>query len=125
MIRTPQDIVAGKPIRASHIKELYRVLASLQLQVGPGLTHDPVTGTIGANPGQGFWIYISAQSGFNYTWLEKVPQASGAWADGPRSGTAASDPAIEVNSNATVALNTYQWAERSQGGDVLFQADLC
>lgn len=97
----------------------------MELHVGPGLTHDPITGTVGANLNQGFWIYVTAHSSANYTWQEKIAQTGGTWADGPRSGTSGSDPAIDVNGNTAVTLPSYQWAERSPAGDVIFQGDAC
>jgi hypothetical protein len=126
MIRIPPDIAPGKPIRAAHLIELYQIAASLELQVAPPLTFERRSGALGVSLLSGFWIYITAQSSFNYTWQEKVAQPGGTWADGPRSGTAAADPAIEINMNASVTLSTYQWAWRDpNSGSVLFQGDSC
>jgi hypothetical protein len=122
----PQRV--GKPIAARTINAPADEIARLgNLRVEPPL--EMIDGPGGpmirlAEP-VAMWIKLTANSGANYAWTDQVRTDAG-WVAGFLSGTTSTDPAIEINGNAAVPVNTIGRAWRDvTSASVLFMASSC
>lgn len=81
----------------------------------------------GARPPGEFWIALGAEGAAGaYAWTEQVPDDEGTWIDGARSGTAAEDPAVELNATTGLIPGTRALARRPPGSRrLIFQAGAC
>jgi hypothetical protein len=118
-------------ILAEHFEGIYRALEKLQISIGQNgsITMDDSGSGIalGMNAREGFWIKLTSNSGAAYAWTEQLAQPSGTWVDGYQSGTTATDPAREINGNASpTSLPLIVWAWRApQSAEVVFQLGSC
>lgn len=121
----------GDEITTEHFNRLHEALRALQINLAPGANLDvqstPAGYTVAANPRKGLWIKLTGNSSNAYSWTEQLPQPSGTWADGYRSGTTSADPAHEINGNTSPpSLPLIVWAWRApQSGEVVFQVGGC
>lgn len=131
-IRT-DDFQPGERLSAAELNAIRRELTRLGL-----ITFVPPMAGMSDGAGVGIWYtgasdrYIkltSGGAGGKYAWTLQVEVPGGGWANDPsgQSGTAASDPAWELNSNATVNLtpNPVVPAWRDAAGVLRFIAGSC
>lgn len=121
----PPPAKPGGEISAEHIQAILDIRDSLVIDVQPPLYRDG--NTVYLQELDRFWAKITgAPTGTAHPWLEQIPQTGGTWADGPRSGTATTDPAYEVGgSTATLTNKIVEMTREEASGDLRFKFGVC
>jgi hypothetical protein len=128
-----EPMVAGQALSAKWLNYILKLAKAAQIKVdgASGLSQETGSGgtVIRVDVQRGFWIKLtSSGGGGKYAWTLQNETASGTFTNGTVSGTTPSDPAWELNLNASVTLspNPIVRAWRAhQTGEVRFQSSSC